>query len=107
VQASALCTRLAFRQFADMCNNCTAPPWNGEVKRASGDEWIATYVDGHSRAGSSRWRLTSQTGSTLLFHDDGRNLDTRFDLTARKGAQRRGNEASWIATSDILSSDCR
>src|SRR5262245_9268843 len=30
------CTRLTFRQTADMCNNCTAPPWNGELNRTSG-----------------------------------------------------------------------
>jgi phospholipase/lecithinase/hemolysin len=105
--AGMACTQLAFRQYADMCNNCTAPPWSGEVKRASGEEWIASYVDGHHRAGSARWQLTSQTSSALVFHDDGRNLDTRFDLAARKGLQRRGTEGSWSATSDILSTDCR
>src|SRR5262249_16951845 len=31
--AAKACTRVAFRQTADMCNNCTAPPWSGEVAK--------------------------------------------------------------------------
>jgi len=103
----AACTRLAFRQHADMCNNCTAPPWNGELNQAVGNEWIATYVDGRNRPGSTRLRVTSQTGSELLLYDGARNLYTRFDLAARKGSQRRGTDGDWIATSDIVSTDCR
>ena len=100
------CTRLAFRQTSDMCNNCTAPPWNGEVNRTSGDDWTASFVDGHNRPGSTRWRLTSQSSSEIVLYDAGRDLYTRFDLAARKGAQRRGASGNWITTSEILSIDC-
>jgi peptidyl-prolyl cis-trans isomerase C len=101
------CTRVTFRQIADLCNNCTAPPWNGEFKRTSGDEWTATFVDGHNKPGSTRWRLTSQTSSQILVHDASRDLYGRFDFTARKGFLRRGTDQDWKTVSDILSTDCR
>jgi hypothetical protein len=105
--ATAACTRLAFRQTADLCNNCTAPPWNGELNRTSGDEWTATFVDGHNKTGVSHWRLTSQTSSEMVLHDASRDIYRRFDLTARKGFLRSGAAGNWTAASDILSTDCR
>src|SRR5262249_14889633 len=107
-QASAsTCTRVAYRQIADLCNNCTAPPWNGELKQTTGDEWTATFVDGNNKPGSSRWRLTSQSASEILFYDGSRDLYARIDLTARKGFLRRGTSGAWTIGSDILSTDCR
>jgi len=101
------CTRLTFRQIADTCNNCTAPPWNGELKRTAGDEWTGTYIDGNNRPGSTHWRLTSQSASEVLLHDGSRDLYVRFDLPARKGFLRRGRGGNWINASEILSTDCR
>jgi hypothetical protein len=72
--AVATCARVSYRQIADLCNNCTAPPWNGELKRIAGDEWTASFVDGHNRPGSSRWRLTSQSASEPLLYDSSRDL---------------------------------
>ena len=66
----------------------------------------ASFVDGHNRPGSTRWRLTSQSSSEIVLYDAGRDLYTRFDLAARKGAQRRGASGNWITTSEILSIDC-
>jgi uncharacterized protein len=105
--AAATCTRLAYRQLADLCNNCTAPPWNGELKRIAGDEWAATFVDGNNKPGNSRWRLTSQSSSELLLYDGTRDLYARFDLPARKGFLRKGAAGSWTNASEILSTDCR
>jgi len=105
--ARATCVRLAFRQTADMCNNCTAPPWTGDLRRISGDEWVATYVDGHKRQGTARLRLTSESGAELVFHDRERNLYTRFDLVARRGLQRRGTAGGWTTTSEVLSTECQ
>jgi TPR repeat protein len=102
----ATCTRVAYRQIADLCNNCTAPPWNGELKRTAGDEWTATFVDGNNKPGSTRWRLTSQSASEVVLYDASRDLYARFDLTARKGFLRRGASGNWTNTSEILSSDC-
>jgi peptidyl-prolyl cis-trans isomerase C len=101
------CTRVTFRQIADLCNNCTAPPWNGEFNRTSEDEWTATFVDGHNKPRSTRWRLTSQTSSQILVYDASRDLYGRFDFTARKGFLRRGADQDWKTVSDILSTDCR
>jgi CubicO group peptidase (beta-lactamase class C family) len=101
------CTRLSFRQTADMCNNCTAPPWNGELTRISDDEWMLSFVDGHNRAASARWRLVSANKSEMIFADGNRNLFTRFDLTTRTGWQRRGAAGPWVTTSAIVDSDCR
>jgi hypothetical protein len=104
---TATCTQLAFRQTADLCNNCTAPPWNGELNKISGEEWTATFVDGHNKPGVSHWRLTSQTSSEMVLHDASRDIYRRFDLTARKGFIRSGATGNWTAASDILSTDCR
>jgi len=101
------CTRVTFREFADLCNSCTAPPWNGEITRTSPEEWTVTFVDGHNQRGSLRWRLMRQTNSEILLYDAGRNLYTRIDLAARKGLQKRGTGGDWTPTSDILSSDCQ
>src|SRR5262249_11087636 len=57
--ARPICVRLAFRQTADMCNNCTAPPWTGDLRRISGDDWAATYMDGHNRKATSLFPLPS------------------------------------------------
>lgn len=105
--ATTACTRLTFRQTADLCNNCTAPPWNGELNRNSGEEWTATFVDGHNKPGVSHWRLTAQTSSEMVLHDASRDIYRRFDLTARKGFLRSGATGNWTAASDILSTDCR
>lgn len=101
------CTRLTFRQTADMCNNCTAPPWNGELNRMSGADWALTYADGNNKTGNMRWRLVSATGSELTFVDDNRNLFTLFDLKGRKGFQRRGSSGAWSPMSDVLSAKCQ
>jgi hypothetical protein len=100
------CARLSFRQTGDMCNNCTAPPWNGELKKVSGDAWVLDYLDGHNRSGSIRWRLISTDGSEMIFADDRHSLFTRFDLAARKGFQRRGTGGSWSPIADVLSTEC-
>jgi cholinesterase len=101
------CTHVAFRQTGDMCNNCTAPPWNGEVNKTAGEEWILTYVDGAKRSGSARWRLKTANESEMIFHDVNRDLYTRFDFGARKGFQRRGLGGSWVAVADLLGPACR
>src|SRR4029077_15044637 len=105
--ATSTCTRLAFRHTPHLCNNGTAPPCNGELNRTSGEEWTATFVDGHNKPGASHWRLTAQTGSEMVLHDASRDIYVRFDLTARKGFLRRGAAGNWTAASDILSTDCR
>jgi len=105
--AAPTCSRLAFRQMADMCNGCTAPPWNGELNRAAGDEWTVTFVDGHNKPGRGLWRATLQTSAEIAFYDKGRDTHTRFDLAARKGRQSRGVTGNWITTSEILGTDCR
>jgi TPR repeat protein len=105
--AAGTCTRMTFRQFADLCNNCSAPPWNGELSRTSDEEWIATFVDGHNRRGTTRWRMTLQTGSEMLLYDAGRDMYRRFDLMARIGFLRQGANGAWTAVADILSTDCR
>jgi phospholipase/lecithinase/hemolysin len=105
--AKPSCTRVAFRQTADMCNNCTVPPWNGDIVRATGEAWKLTYVDGRGNSGSVQWRLRSMSESEIVFHDDKRDLYTRFDLTAGKGFQRRGTAGTWNAMSDVLATDCR
>jgi hypothetical protein len=105
--AANACTHLEFRQTADLCNNCTSPPWNGELMRASGQDWTGTYVDGHGRRRSVRLRVVAESKSELVFFDRERNLQTRFDLVARKGLQRRTNEESWVGTADIVGTDCR
>lgn len=104
---AARCTRLRFRQTADMCDNCTAPPWNGELNSASGDVWVVTYVDGNNKSGTARWRLISANRSEMTFVDDNRNLFTRFDLMARKGYQRRGSSGAWAPISNVLSTNCQ
>jgi phospholipase/lecithinase/hemolysin len=101
------CTRVAFRQTADMCNNCTAPPWNGDIRKVAGEEWALAYVDGRNRSGTVRWRLKTQNDSEIVFRDAKRDLYTRFDLTARKAFQRRGGAGSWLSVGDILETDCR
>jgi TPR repeat protein len=105
--ATGACSKVMFRQFADVCNNCTAPPWNGELNRTSADEWTATFVDGHNRPGSSRWRLMLQTSSEILLYDASRDRYARVDLGARKGSQRSGSTGTWTPMFDILSTDCR
>jgi hypothetical protein len=102
----AQCTRLTFRQTADMCDSCTAPPWNGQVSRTAGAQWALAYVDGNNKPRTGRWRLVSATSSELMFVDDNIKLFTRFDLPARKGFQRRGEQGDWSPTTDILSTDC-
>jgi hypothetical protein len=104
--APATCTRISIRQTADSCNNCTAPPWNGEFNKIGPDEWTLSYVDGHNKPGSARWRVASQTTSELLLHDGSRDMYRRFDLAARKGFLRRGSVGSWVLASEILSTDC-
>jgi hypothetical protein len=74
------CSHLAFRQTADLCHNCTAPPWNGEFNRSAADEWTATFVDGRNRRGTSRWRVTSQFTSEILLYDASRDMYLRVDL---------------------------
>jgi hypothetical protein len=106
-QVAETCTRVAFRQTSDMCNNCTAPPWNGEVNKAAGEEWILTYVDGGKRSGSARWRLKTSNESEMIFHDVDRDLYTRFDFVTRKGFQRRGLGGSWVAVADLLGPACK
>jgi phospholipase/lecithinase/hemolysin len=106
-QVAETCTRVAFRQTSDMCNNCTAPPWNGEVNKTSGEEWILTYVDGGKRSGSARWRLKTASESEMVFHDVNRDLYTRFDFVTRKGFQRRGLGGSWMAVADLLDPACK
>jgi TPR repeat protein len=105
--ALATCTRWTYRQIADLCNNCTAPPWNGEFKRAEGDEWIATFTDGHNKPGTSRWQMTSRSSAEILLYDKSRDLYGRIDLTVRKGFLRSGASGNWTNTSEILSTDCR
>jgi hypothetical protein len=94
--------RLKYRQIADLCNNCTAPPWNGEIGTASGDEWTATFVDGHNRASSTHWHLTSRNSVEILLYDVSRDLYARLDLTKLKGYLRKGTEGDWINTTEIL-----
>jgi len=105
--AAKACTRVAFRQTADMCNNCTAPPWSGEVAKSDGAQWTATFIEGHGRRGTARLRLMSQSASELVFFDNDRNLYTRFDLAAGKSAQRRGPSGDWTLIGEVLSTDCR
>jgi CubicO group peptidase (beta-lactamase class C family) len=101
------CTQLSFRQTADMCNNCTAPPWNGELTRISGDEWRLTFADGRNRSRSAGWWLVSTDNSEMIFVDGNRSLFTRFDLMARKGFQRRSNSGAWSPIADVLTTQCR
>jgi hypothetical protein len=98
------CQHVAVRQFADMCGNCTAPPWSGEVKKVSPDDWT---VEVHDRPLRGRWRLISQSDAELVFYDAKGDLYTRYDLTRYKGWQRRGAHGPWAATSDIINTDCR
>ncbi len=103
-QPMTACGRVVVRQFADMCGNCTRPPWTGEITKMSAQEWS---VDSRERAIRAQWRLVSQVRPEMLFYDVKRDLYTRFDLPARKGWQRRGAGGPWVATSDILETDCQ
>jgi uncharacterized protein len=104
--ATATCTHVKYRQFADLCNNCTAPPFNGELNRISDNLWTGTFVDGHDRRGTTHWRMTSRTSTEILLYDDSRDRYARVDFTTRKSSQRIGAGGSWVAISDILSTDC-
>jgi hypothetical protein len=102
----AACTHVAVRFFADLCGNCTKPPFDIEVLRAANDSWVTQYVDGNGKPGSSSWRSLFEDSSELLFYDQSRDLYARIDLFGRKTYLRKGNTGDWTPVSNIIRSDC-
>jgi hypothetical protein len=109
IQASnsqAACTHVALRFFADLCGNCTKPPFDIELLRTTNRAWITQYVDGNGRPGASKWRSVSESNNELVFFDESRDLYARIDLFGRKTYLRKENTADWIPVSNIIRSDC-
>ena len=102
----AACTHVAVRFFADLCGNCTKPPFDIELLRTTNHAWVTQYVDGNGHPGGSKWRSLSESSSELLFFDQSRDLYARIDLFGRKTYLRKGNTGDWIPVSNIIRSDC-
>jgi Ricin-type beta-trefoil lectin domain len=102
----AACTHVAVRFFADLCGNCTKPPFDIEVLRTASREWVTQYVDGNGHPGTSNWRSISESNSILMFYDKDRDMYVRIDLFGRKTYFRKGNTRDWIPVSNIIRSDC-
>jgi len=102
----AACTHVAVRFFADLCGNCTKPPFDIEVLRTTNGAWVTQYVDGNGQPGSSKWRSVSESSSELVFHDPSRDMYARIDLFGRKTYLRKGNTGDWTPVSNIIRSDC-
>lgn len=100
------CAHVAVRFFADLCGNCTKPPFDIELLRTANGGWITQYVDGNGHSGGSNWRSLSESGSELVFFDQSRDLYARIDLFGRKTYLRKGNTGEWIPVSNIIRSDC-
>jgi polyhydroxybutyrate depolymerase len=103
---AAKCTRIETRLFADLCNGCTKPPFNQEIRRTSEDEWTVDYVDGTQTRRTYKYHLISESNAEIFMHDRSRNIYARLDLKARKGFARRGQVGNWIPLLDILKADC-
>lgn len=99
------CTHIAVRFFADLCGNCTKPPFDIELLRTN-RAWVTQYVDGNGNPGTSNWRSLSENGSELVLHDQSRDMYARIDLFGRKTYLRKGTAGDWIPVSDIIRSDC-
>jgi hypothetical protein len=109
IQASnpqATCKHVAIRFFADLCGNCTKPPFDIELLRTTDQAWVTQYVDGNGHSGSSNWRSLSESGAELFLHDQSRDLYARIDLFGRKSYLRKGDAGDWIPVSNIIRSDC-
>jgi hypothetical protein len=100
------CTHVAVRLFADLCGNCTKPPYDVEVLRTTNQGWTTQYVDGNGHPGSSKWRSILESSSELVFHDQSRDMYARIDLFGRKTYLRKGNTGDWTPVSNIIRSDC-
>lgn len=103
---AAACSHVAIRLFADLCNNCTKPPFEIDARRTSGDAWVTLSVNGNAQPGTGNWRAVSESSSELLLYDQSRDLFSKFDLFGRKGYFRKGNTGDWIPASEIIRSDC-
>lgn len=104
--SQAACRHVAVRFFADLCDNCTKPPFDIELLRTKNDAWVTQYVDGNGNPGASNWRSVSESNSELVFYDKSRELYARIDLFARKTYLRKGKAADWVPVSNIIRSDC-
>jgi hypothetical protein len=102
----AACTHVTVRFFADLCGNCTKPPFDIEVLRTANQSWITQYVDGNGHPGTSNWRSLSENSTELVLYDQSRELYARIDLFGRKTYLRKGNAGDWIPVSNIIRSDC-
>jgi hypothetical protein len=104
--SQAVCAHVAVRFFADLCGNCTKPPFDIELLRTKNDAWVTQYVDGNGNPGASNWRSVLESSSELLLFDKSRDMYARIDLFDRKTYLRKGNTWDWTPVSNIIRSDC-
>ena len=100
------CTHVAVRFFADLCGNCTKPPFDIELLRTKNDAWVTQYVDGNGNPGASNWSSLSESNLELVLYDKSRELYARIDLFGRKTYLRKGTTGEWTPVSNIIRSDC-